>query len=85
MGTSLHEKMRFVTVTTRWNEWHLRREELKMMGGGGSIDYGGGGKRKRANVVLKTLDFCKAQWERFATKNVFPNGMPAASWKERNL
>jgi|TARA_B110000971_G_scaffold171433_1_gene176201 hypothetical protein len=56
-----------------------------MMGGGGSIDYGGGGKRKRANVVLKTLDFCKAQWERFATKNVFPNGMPAASWKERNL
>jgi hypothetical protein len=52
---------------------------------GGGMDYGGGGKRKRSNIVLKTLDFGKAQWERFAKKKVFPNGMPAASYKERNL
>ena len=54
-------------------------------GMGGGLDYGGGGKRKRSNIVLKTLDFGKAQWERFAKKKVFPNGMPAASYKERNL
>ena len=53
---------------------------------GGFADMnGGGGKRKRANVVLQVLDFGKVQWERFAKRNVFPNGMPGASYKERVL
>lgn len=61
------------------------------MPSGGGFGMGGGRyddgrtRRKRANVVLQSLDFCKAQWERFAKKNVFPNGIPAASYKERNL
>jgi hypothetical protein len=52
---------------------------------GASESDGGGGKRKRANVVLQVLDFGKVQWERFAKRNVFPNGMPGASYKERVL
>lgn len=47
--------------------------------------FGDGGKRKRANVVLQVLDFGKAQWERVFKKNVFPNGIPGSSYKERNL
>jgi hypothetical protein len=60
------------------------------MGGGGmpagafgTFGDGGGGKKKRANVILKVLDFGKAQWERVAKKN-FPNGLPG-TYKERNL
>jgi len=49
----------------------------------GTFGDGGGGKKKRANVILKVLDFGKAQWERVAKKS-FPNGLPG-TYKERNL
>ena len=44
-----------------------------------------GGRGRRASVVLQVLDFGKAQWERVFKKNVFPNGMPGSSYKERVL
>ena len=60
------------------------------MPSGGGFGMGGGRyddgrtRRKRANVVLQSPDFARRR-SGFAKKNVFPNGIPAASYKERNL
>ena len=52
---------------------------------GGFADMNGGGGRGRGPTSCSSLDFGKVQWERFAKRNVFPNGMPGASYKERVL